>query len=87
MKAFARVSVATLGGLAAAAPAIAEETPSMGLEVVVVTAQKRQPRVQVWPSTMIVAVPALQHSPTFGQRASSHTVFRSRLRSVCLMRV
>ena len=40
----------------------------------VVTAQKRQPRVQVWPSSMTVAVPAPQHSPTFGQRASSHTV-------------
>src|SRR5678815_2773259 len=48
----------------------------------VVTAQKRHPRVQVSPRTMTVAVPAPQHSPTFGHRASSHTVCRSRRRSV-----
>ena len=44
----------------------------------VFTLQKRQPRVHVSPSTMIVAVAAPflldQHSPMFGQRASSHTV-------------
>ena len=48
----------------------------------VLTAQKRQPRVQVSPSSMMVAVPdpPFQHSPTFGQRASSHTVCRVRER-------
>src|SRR5437867_2450097 len=43
-----------------------------------VTAQKRHPRVHVSPMSMIVAVPPPQHSPTFGQWASSHTVWRSR---------
>jgi len=42
------------------------------------TLQNRQPRVHVSPSTMMVAVAAPllldQHSPMFGQRASSHTV-------------
>ena len=33
-----------------------------------------QPRVQVWPRIITVAVPEAQHSPTLGQRASSHTV-------------
>ena len=41
----------------------------------VATAQKPQRRVQTSPSTMIVAVPCVQHSKTFGQRASSQTVF------------
>jgi hypothetical protein len=45
----------------------------------VFTAQKLQPRVQVSPIIMMVAVavpslPPPQHSPMFGQRASSHTV-------------
>ena len=40
----------------------------------VVTAQKRHPRVHVSPRSMTVAVPSLQHSPMFGQRASSQTV-------------
>lgn len=45
----------------------------------VLTEQKRQPLVQVSPINMIVAVcvpfsPPPQHSPMFGQRASSHTV-------------
>src|SRR5687767_6501586 len=48
----------------------------------VVTAQKRQPRVHVSPSSITVAVPSRQHSPTLGQRASSQTVCRSRARKV-----
>lgn len=45
----------------------------------VLTAQKLQPRVHVSPIIMMVAVavpslPPPQHSPMFGQRASSHTV-------------
>ena len=44
----------------------------------VFTLQNRQPRVHVSPRIMIVAVAAPflldQHSPMFGQRASSHTV-------------
>ena len=44
----------------------------------VLTEQNLHPRVQVSPINMIVAVavpgPPPQHSPTFGQRASSHTV-------------
>ncbi len=31
-----------------------------------------------------MAVPSVQHSPTFGQRASSHTVWRSSSRNVFL---
>ncbi len=43
-------------------------------------AQKPQFRVQTLPSTMNVAVPSAQHSPWFGQRASSHTVWRASAR-------
>jgi len=39
-----------------------------------VTAQKRQARVQTAPRIMKVAVPRSQHSPMFGQFASSQTV-------------
>jgi hypothetical protein len=39
-----------------------------------VTAQKRQPRVQVSPSSMNVMVRFSQHSPILGQRASAQTV-------------
>ena len=46
----------------------------------VVTAQNPQERVQTSPSIMNVAVPAFQHSPIFGQRASSHTVLSARPR-------
>ncbi len=46
----------------------------MGLPVS--TAQKRQARVQMWPMSMNVAVPRLQHSPMLGHMASSHTVCR-----------
>src|SRR5210317_1728476 len=40
------------------------------------TAQKRQARVHTEPRTMIVAVPAFQHSPIFGHIDSSHTVLK-----------
>ena len=57
----------------------------------VLTLQNRQPRVHVSPSTMIVAVAAPflldQHSPMFGQRASSQTVASLLLRSVLRMRM
>jgi hypothetical protein len=43
----------------------------------VFTAQNPHARVQTSPRTMNVAVPRFQHSPTFGQRASSQTVCRS----------
>ena len=43
-------------------------------------AQKPQFRVQTLPSTMKVAVPSAQHSPRFGQRASSQTVCRASAR-------
>ena len=43
-----------------------------------VTAQKRQARVQTSPRIMKVAVPRLQQSKMFGQRASSHTVWSRR---------
>jgi hypothetical protein len=39
------------------------------------TAQYPQARVQTSPRIMKVAVPWCQHSPMFGQRASSQTVF------------
>ena len=38
------------------------------------TEQKRQARVHTAPMSMMVAVPAFQHSPMFGHFASSHTV-------------
>ena len=38
------------------------------------TSQKRQPRVQISPISITVAVPEPQHSPTLGQLASSQTV-------------
>jgi hypothetical protein len=47
-------------------------TPSSGRPVL--TAQKPHDRVQTSPRIMNVAVPAFQHSPMFGQRASSQTV-------------
>ena len=40
------------------------------------TSQNRQPRVQISPISMTVAVPEPQHSPMFGQLASSQTVAR-----------
>mmetsp|Transcript_20009 Transcript_20009/g.53282 ORF Transcript_20009/g.53282 Transcript_20009/m.53282 type:complete len:270 (+) Transcript_20009:2297-3106(+) len=43
--------------------------------------QKRQPRVQVSPMSMRVAVPPPQHSPMLGHRASSQTVERPRRRA------
>ena len=46
----------------------------------VLTAQKPQARVHVSPRIMIVAVRWSQHSPMFGQWASSQTVFRERPR-------
>ena len=52
----------------------------------VLTAQNRQPRVQVSPSTMNVAVPPSQHSPMLGHRASSQTVCRPRSRRVLVRR-
>jgi hypothetical protein len=46
----------------------------------VFTAQKRQALPHVSPKIMIVAVRCSQHSPLFGQRASSHTVLSERWR-------
>ena len=43
----------------------------------VFTAQKPQARVHTSPRIMKVAVPRLQHSPRFGQCASSQTVWSS----------
>ena len=51
------------------------------------TAQKAQARVQTSPRIMKVAVPWPQHSPMFGQRASSQTVFSERPRMIPLRRV
>ena len=58
----------------------------------VLTAQKRHPRVQVSPISIIVAVavcpsPPPQHVPMLGQRASSHTVCNFSSRSLALMAV
>ena len=41
----------------------------------VLTAQKPHARVHTSPRIMKVAVPRFQHSPMFGQRASSQTVW------------
>ena len=46
------------------------------------TPQKAHPRVQTSPSRITVAAPAPQHSPTFGHRASRHTVRRPNRASV-----
>jgi len=46
----------------------------------VFTAQNPHERVHVSPRIMNVAVPRLQHSPMFGQRASSQTVWSAWLR-------
>ena len=46
----------------------------------VATAQKPQLRVQTLPRIMKVAVRCAQHSPMFGQRASSQTVCSDLLR-------
>ena len=43
----------------------------------VATLQKVQARVQTAPRIIIVACLSFQHSPIFGQAASSHTVCRS----------
>src|SRR5207237_2577314 len=40
------------------------------------TSQNRQTRVHLAPISMMVAVPAFQHSPRFGHFASSQTVAR-----------
>jgi len=50
------------------------------------TAQYPQARVQTSPRIMKVAVPWVQHSPMFGHRASSQTVwrFKSRIRLLSL---
>ena len=46
------------------------------MELPVAILQNEQPRVQISPMIIMVAWPWLQHSPTFGQPASSHTVTR-----------
>jgi len=46
----------------------------------VLTLQKAQARVQVSPRIITVACFLVQHSPMFGQAASSHTVARFRER-------
>ena len=48
-------------------------------------AQKPQFRVHTLPRIMNVAVPSAQHSPRFGQRASSHTVLRASSRRTCFV--
>ena len=57
----------------------------------VLTEQNLHPRVQVSPMSMIVAVavpsPPPQHSPTFGQRASSQTVASLDFRKPVLTRL
>jgi hypothetical protein len=56
---------------------------SVGLPVR--TAQKPQERVQTLPRIMKVAVRLFQHSPMFGQRASSQTVCSPKPRMVSFM--
>ena len=48
-------------------------------------AQNPQFRVQTLPRIMNVAVPSAQHSPMFGQRASSQTVFSASSRRTCFV--
>ncbi len=51
------------------------------------TAQKRQARVHTAPMSMMVAVPAFQHSPMFGHLASSQTVLKRCSRTICFTAV
>ena len=46
------------------------------------TAQKRHARVHTAPISMMVAVPAFQHSPMLGHFASSHTVLKRCSRTI-----
>ena len=55
-----------------------ERVRRRGLRVRLDRAEHAPPRARV-PRSMIVPVPPFQHSPTFGHRASSHTVFRFRV--------
>ena len=55
------------------APAPRDRAAARGSPVL--TAQKPHARVHTSPRIMKVAVPRFQHSPMFGQRASSHTVW------------
>ena len=48
--------------------------PSSGAGTPVATLQKAQARVQISPIIIMVACRCDQHSPMFGQAASSHTV-------------
>ena len=48
-------------------------------------AQNPQFRVQTLPRIMNVAVPSAQHSPMFGQRASSQTVLSASSRRTCFV--
>jgi hypothetical protein len=59
--------------IASATRAGSARSSSFGLPCA--TAQYAHARVQTSPRIMKVAVPWCQHSPMFGQRASSHTVW------------
>ena len=59
---------------------------SGGFGVPCTTLQYPHDRVQVSPRIMNVAVPWCQHSPMFGQFASSQTVWRPRVRIKLLSR-
>ena len=71
--------------LAVASPTCAGSLASSAPGKPVLTLQKAQARVQVSPMIMKVACFFSQHSPMFGQPASSHTVCRPLSRmSVCV---
>jgi hypothetical protein len=58
-----------------ALPTLTGSSASGGFGVPCVTLQYPHDRVQVSPRIMKVAVPWFQHSPMFGQLASSQTVW------------
>ncbi len=68
--------------LAVASPTWAGSSASSAPGSPVLTLQKAQARVQVSPMIMKVACFFSQHSPIFGQPASSHTVCRPLARMI-----
>ena len=62
--------------LAAAIATCSGSSGSTAFGIPVFTLQKAQARVQTSPNIITVACFLVQHSPIFGQAASSHTVFK-----------
>jgi hypothetical protein len=70
------MTICSSPSLAAASATCSGSIGSTGLGMPVLTLQNAQARVQVSPRIITVACFLVQHSPMFGQAASSHTVLR-----------